>query len=111
MHYLDFDPLTGESVTLDWNEADGTFTIGHHHPDMEPFLDANQRQIALGTDREQIKKGWWKYASGITNAIILKWRVEHGVDFFDPNHWPKVMQLLNSREYRRLKATELHHDR
>lgn len=108
-HLLDYNPLTGESVSFAWNEEDGTFTIGHHQ-DCTPVIEANKRHILEGDSRKEIRNGWLRYAS-IPNIVVLKWRQEHGVDFFDQNHWPKVMQLLNSREYRYLKATELHHDR
>lgn len=106
---LDFDPLTGEVVTFDWNESDETFTIGHQQ-DCSPILDANQRHRLEGDSRKEIKNGWWRYAS-VPNIVVLKWKREHGVDFFEPNDWPKVMGLINSREYRYLKATELTHDR
>lgn len=106
---LDYNPLTGESVTFDWNDEEGTFTIGHHC-DMQPFLDANERHRIEGDSKAEIKKGWMKLAAGITNPIILKWRQEHGVDFFNQEHWPRVLELLNSREYRKLKCTDLIHN-
>jgi len=105
---LDYNPLTGETVTFDWNQ-DGTFTIGTTQ-DCTPVLDNNKRHILEGDSRKEVKNGWLRYAS-IPNIVILKWKHEHGVDFFDPNDWPKVMGLINSRDYRYLKATELNHDR
>lgn len=101
--------MTGETSTFQWSE-DGTFTIGHEI-DMEPLLDQNQRKLIESDSKAAVKRGWLPYASGITNTIILKWRREHNVDFFNQDDWPKVLQLLNSREYRKLKVTELNHDR
>ena len=110
MDILDYNPLTGETVTFEYNHSNDTFTIGHHC-DMEPFLDANKRTVIEADSRKQVKRGWLKYAAGITNAIIFKWKREENVDFFNDDDWPKVMALLNSREYRFLKTTELNHDR
>jgi hypothetical protein len=109
MDLIDYNPITGESVTMDWNDADGTFVIGHHQ-DCTPVIEENKRRILEGNSAAEVKAGWLKYAS-IPNIVVLKWKQEHGVDFFDQNHWPKVMGLLNSREYRYLKCTTLNHDR
>lgn len=108
MELLDYDPLTGERVTLDWH--DDKLVVGYEQ-DMQPVLDANERAVVEADHKAQIKKGWVKYAAGITNTVIVKWRQEHGVDFFNPDHWPRVMALLNSRDYRRLKTTTINHDR
>lgn len=110
MEILDYDPLTGERVTLNWSESEQTLTVGHEQ-DMQPFLDANARQVIEADHRAQVKKGWVKYASGITNTVMLKWKREHGVDIFNPDHGKAVMALLNSREYRKLKTTDITHDR
>jgi len=106
---LDYDPLTGETVTMQYG-SDGSMTFCTSI-DMEPIFDENKRVLLEADHKRQLKQSWVKYASGITNVLILKWRQEHGVDFFNENHWPRVMELLNSREYRKLKTTELVHDR
>lgn len=109
MEILDYNPITGEKVTFDWHEAEGTFTIGHHQ-DTTAIIEANKIQVRDSDAKLQVKKGWLKYAS-IPNIVVLKWKLEHGVDFFNEDHWPKVMGLLNSRDYRYLKTTEMNHDR
>lgn len=106
---LDYDPLTGESVTFDYN-ADGSYVIGHH-AQISHILDHNAKVLAEADHKKQLKESWVHYASGITNAVILHWRQKYGVDFFNEDHWPAVMKLLNSREYRGLKTTPLSHDR
>lgn len=105
---LDYNPLTGETVTFEAN-ADGSFTIGQHQ-DVSPVLELNKRQALENDAHAQVRKGWLKYAS-VPNVLIVKWKQELGIDFFDENHWPKVMALINSPEYRFLKTTELVHDR
>lgn len=109
MDILDYDPLTGEKVTFEWHETEGTFTIGHHQ-DVTNVLEENKRLVLEADHQKQVKDGWLKYAS-VPTIVIMKWKQEHGVDFFNENHWPKVMGLLNSPEYRFLKATPITHDR
>jgi len=109
MDILDYNPLTGEYTTFQYNHADDTFTVGHHQ-DVQPIIDANKRQLIESDSRKQVKNGWLKYAS-IPNILIMKWKREHNVDFFNDEDWPKVMALINSREYCFLKTTELTHDR
>ena len=106
---LDVNPLTGETVT--WEEhPDGSIIIGHHI-DMQPLLEDNKRAVIEADHKKQVKKGWVKYAANITNVVVLKWKQEHNVDFFNEEDWPKVMALLNSREYEHLKTTTIRHDR
>lgn len=105
---LDYNPLTGETVTFDAN-GDGSYTIGTHQ-DVSPVLELNKRQALENDAKGQVRKGWLKYAS-VPNILIMKWKLELGLDFFDENHWPKIMALINSPEYRFLKTTELMHDR
>lgn len=109
MDVLDYNPLTGEKVTFSYNHDNDTFTIGQHQ-DCTPVLEYNQRLRLESDSKEQIKRGWLKYAS-IPNIVIVKWKREHGVDFFNPDHWQKVMGLINSSEYKFLKTTEITHDR
>jgi hypothetical protein len=109
MDLLDFDPISGESVSFQWNDEAGTFTVGHHQ-DVSPVLEANKRRVIESDAHQEIKAGWLKYAS-VPNVLIMKWKNELGVDFFDENHWPAVMRLINSPEYRFLKATAATHDR
>ena len=107
---LDFNPFTGETVTFDYHHSDDTFTIGHHQ-DCEPIMDANKRARIEIDAKQQMANDWVHYAS-VPNILIMKWKQEHGVDFFNPEHWPRVMALINSRDYREgVKSTTIHHDR
>ena len=60
--------------------------------------------------KAQMKNDWVKYAT-IPNIVVMKWKQDHNVDFFKREDWPKVMGLINSRDYRYLKTTDIHHDR
>lgn len=107
---IDYNPITGESVSFEYDHANDEIRIGHHQ-DCTNIIEENKYQRLHSDAKAQIKNDWVKYAS-VPNILILKWRQEHGVDFFNPDHWPKVMELINSRDYAYgVKCTELHHDR
>lgn len=103
---IDYDPLSGETVLFHDNQ-DGSFNIEHLQSRrvIDALMDGN-KDMANDSDftRRGIKKDWWKYAT-VPNIIIMKWRNELGVDFFDKNDRKKVFQLLNHPDYRHLKTT------
>lgn len=105
-HLLDFNPLTGEAVHLDFAEGKMVMT---HSQDVENILDANKR-LASATDltRKGIKKDMLHYAS-IPNTLVVKWKQEKGVDVFNPNHRKRLFELLNDPEYKYLKTTHITH--
>lgn len=106
---LDYNPLTGESVIFNYDEASDRLTLTHQQ-DVNRILDQN-KALANDSDRtkQQIKDDMVHYAS-VPNSVILKWQLEKGVDVFNTKHRKKVFQLLNDPEYRYLKTTEMHHD-
>lgn len=107
---IDFDPLTGMRVTFEYNHDNDTFTIGHHQ-DAQPILEDNKWALLdLDTHKKQSKREWAHYAK-IPEIVILEWKAKFGVDFMEPNHWKKVMSLINSPDYRYLKRTTYTHDR
>ena len=73
--------------------------------DCSSILDYN-KFCANDTDlrRKGIKNSWWKFAT-IPNVLIDKWRIEMGINVFDPNDLPKVKRLLMDPDYRFLKTT------
>ncbi len=103
---LDYDPLSGMSVTFDYG-ADDQLVITHSQ-DVAPFLDRSQ---TLSNDDEYsrlgIKNDLWHYAH-VPAAVILEMRTKHGVDFYKPADRKKVFELLNT-EYKRCKTTHLTH--
>ena len=105
---LDFDPLTRESVWMDYNDSDETVRIIHHQ-DVTPIIERN-KAFANDDDKTKrgIKKGWWHYAS-IPNTLIVKWKQELGIDLFDRNDQKKVMKLLKQPEYKFLRTTSKVH--
>lgn len=107
---LDVNPLTGEWITFNWDNAGDKFVIGHHQ-DTTPIIEQNKRNLLeIDVHRKQAKEEWAKYAC-VPNIVVMEWKQKYGVDFFNRDHWPKVMSLINSRDYADLKTTTYHHDR
>jgi len=83
------DPMTGDLVV-------------HREADVEPILEANKALYTSGdgyTPSRELRR-----AASVPMAIIEKWRNELGVDVFDQNDRAKVLQLLDSNEYRFLRT-------
>ncbi len=106
---LDYNPLTGESVTFEANAIEGKMRITHEQ-DVSAIIDGNKR-LANNVDfsRRGIKNDMWHYAT-IPNVVAMKWLNEKGVDIFNKDHRKKVFALLNDPEYTYLKTTTLTHN-
>ena len=107
---LDINPLTGMAVSFEWNDAEGSLTIGHHQDPTNVIENNKWALLDIETHRKQAKKDWIHYAK-IDEIVILEWKQKYGVDFYNPNHWKRVMQLLNDPDYKYLKRTSYKHDR
>lgn len=101
---LDKSPITGDETWI--ASSDGKTHIKTVHPNQQDLLDylATLQNDESGRKKER-KKGW-TLAAKIPPGIILEWRDKYGVDVFDkdPATAKKVQQLLDSRDYCRLKA-------
>lgn len=82
-------------------DSDGSLIV-HREADVEPLLEANKALYTSGDGYSPSRE--LRRAASIPNAIIEKWRNELGVDVLNPDHWPKVRQLLNSSEYLYLRT-------
>ena len=106
-HLLDYNPLTGESVVMDYNTATDQMIITHHQ-DVTSILE-RCKAWANKEDKTNfgIKNDHWHYAR-VPNTVILEMKTKHGVDFWDKNDAPKVFALLNT-EYSQFKTTHKNH--
>lgn len=107
---LDVNPLTGEWITFDYNEDGDQVTIGHHQDCTAIIEDNKLASLDIDSHRKQSKNEWALYAR-VPNIVVMEWRQKFGVDFFNRNHWKRVLKLINSPDYKDLKRTTYHHDR
>ena len=99
---VDFNPLTGERITFHYNHSDDTFTV-EHSQDCTPIIEWNKRQQIEANHALQRKKDW-VLAAKIPNVVIMNWRQQHGVDFFNPEHEQAWKNLLNHPDYEYLRC-------
>lgn len=76
--------------------------IVHREADVEPLLELNKALATSGDGYTPSRE--MRRAASIPMAIIEKWRNEHGVDVFNPDHIGAVRKLLNSSEYLYLRT-------
>lgn len=103
--FFDYDPVTG--ITEYYEETpDGRFHI-HTVQDVEPHMDAAQRLRNSGAPDDAWKKtGWTMYAS--LPMAIVGHMMKRGINVFDQNDLPKVLQEVNTT-YSNFKTTFKNH--
>lgn len=100
---LDYDPITGERVYFGFNNHENRVTITHEQDVDEHLKLAHAQAIDDNFTKKGIKNDWWKYAS-LPNIIIIEMKQKYGVDVHNKNHWPRVIELINT-VYPRFKTT------
>ncbi len=99
--FFELDPLTGIRSDFKWNENDQQYTI-ERSADVEPILDHAKAMAAEGMHSEDIKKGWWHYAT-IPPIVQLQMRAK-GINISDPDHQKRMIREINTN-YPYLKTT------
>lgn len=96
------DKTTGRKTII---EIDSDNVTIETRQDVTPIIEQNKALQNAGREHYAHDPNMW-HAASIPNGVIVKWRNEHGIDVYNPEHWPKVAALLNSNEYRYLRAGE-----
>ena len=104
---LDFNPLSGETVTFEYEQHSDRMTITHSQDVTNQLHFAHGLATLDGYSSHGMKNDMWHYAH-VPNTVILEMKSKHGVDFFDRNDSKRVFHLLNT-EYKRFKTTDKHH--
>jgi hypothetical protein len=108
MRILDYDPLSKEYTSFQYDELNDDVIIGYHQ-DIENVLEYNK---ALANDADYSKRGmkesWWHYAK-VPNLVQMKMKMEKGIDFHEPSHAPAVFRYLNDPENKYLRTTSKLH--
>lgn len=87
-------------------DSDGNMVLKTEYADTKAILDQNARMRSAGHGNGKE----WKLAASIPLSLIMKWKIEHGVDAFsnDPAHKKKFRALLNDHQYKLLRVWEGH---
>lgn len=97
---LSHDPLKTEWFSYD--ELTGEEVIKTEYHGTDAVLDINKaiqgRDVGKGSDDTQ------RLMASIPASVIHKWLIEDGINFFSKADWPRVVQKLDSNEYRHLRV-------
>ena len=99
---FDIDPVTGIKTLLHWDEAHGKVAI-ERVADTNPVRDwAMAVSNEVGTNKDDIRKGWWLYAK-LPPIVILQMRAK-GINIFDKGDSDRMFREINE-SYPELKCT------
>lgn len=101
--YLDYNPLTGESVTFEFDHATDKIILTHEADVTRSLKIAEELRQDEERTKRGIKNDMWHFAH-VPPIVQMKMLQEDGVDFWDRNDWPKVFKLLNTK-YAAFKTT------
>jgi hypothetical protein len=108
-HLLDFDPITGKKVTMDYRD-DGRDVRIVTEQDLTPLLERTKK-LAKDDDytRKGIKSDMWHYAS-VPEVLWPELLQKHGVDMLASKvDWPRLFSVINEH-YPYLKTTTKTHE-
>ena len=97
---LDYDPLSGAKQWFSYDDENGGTMRIRYEEDITAVVEANKEAQKTGFDK---RNDVW-HAANIPNTIIMKWKLEHGVELWNPDHKDGVKRLLNSDDYRYLRV-------
>lgn len=89
-----------------WHVGNGEI-VRYAEDDVEPVLDANKAEFNATPETRKFGGKTFHRVARIPPIIIEKWKNELGIDFFNRNHLPRVMALLDSPDYRYLKTMNI----
>lgn len=103
--FLDYDPVTGISEFYE-ETPDGKGHI-HTYQDVEPYLDRAARLRNEGATDEVFKRDGVAMYADLPLTIVGQ-MLKDGINIFDQNDMPKVIQEIETK-YSRFKTTYKHH--
>lgn len=103
--YFDHDPLTG-LVEYYEETPDGKGHI-HTYQDVEPYLEAATALRNSGSTDEVFKRDGVAMYAQVPLSVVGQ-MMKKGINIFDQNDMPKVIQELETT-YSRFKTTYKHH--
>lgn len=83
------------------DEMTGDLTVVRSE-DVGPALELNKALCNSGDGYSPSRE--WRRAASIPMVVVEKWRNELGVDVLNQDHRQKVLELLDSNEYRFLRT-------
>lgn len=86
-------------------EVEGEKTHVTKTQDVEASI--NRNKALANHNGKDIRSEAYNHVATIPDIIIAKWRMEEGIDIFNPDHAEAVKKKLNDPEWRYLRTSEL----
>jgi hypothetical protein len=99
------DPVDQHQTHVESVRFDGDGMSWQYHADVTKNLDDNAR-IRNGFDHRKSRKLGMELIASVDPIIALHWYRQYGISVWDKSHLPRVLKLLNSREWCLLKTTD-----
>lgn len=92
----------GNEQFVGTDRATGEIILKTQWADAKAITDRNAelRKIDHGNGKDR------KLVASLPMSIIAKWRIEHGVDIFNPDHQKAAARLLNDHQNRMFRIWE-----
>ncbi len=98
--------LSNKNGVERWLHHDGETVAIETKQDLSAIFDITRRlRNEFQGYKDKGDQHFHMYAF-IPPMIIDKWRNDHGIDVFDPDHADRVKKLLNDPDWRYLRTTE-----
>lgn len=88
----------GMNVGFHVDPADNTVTTVYQQP-MDRIIAENKFRRLHEDNSARRRSGALYEIANIPVWMIQMWRNKHGVDIHDPDHFPAILQLIQSQEY------------
>lgn len=98
---LGYDPLTGLKTFHEYDHVAKKTIIGYES-DVQPIVDVN-KEIQNRPQSKYRKRDDWHVAH-IPAVIVMKWRIEDGIDVFNEEHTDAVVKKLNDPAWKYLRT-------
>lgn len=100
---IDHNAFTGISTWHHYDHSTGKTHI-ESTQDVSKILDRNKRLQNDSSYSDRGRKNDMMHLATIPNNVIVKLKQENGIDVFNKDDLPKLEKLLQSSEYKYLRA-------
>lgn len=109
--HLDYDAFSGMETLFHYDALTDTTVLEYRQHNLQEQLDqtAIARQSSWENRHARKDDGIGNLYAHIPNWVQMKWFTELGVKVWDKNDWKKVMALINSPEWSKLKIAAWYH--
>jgi len=99
IHWMQDDVAPDRPLKTGFSMENGDLTV-HHWQDMTSLFQMNESQYAQ--NERPTGKEWHQFAR--IPGMAHEWKMVHGVDVMNPDHWDAVMRLLHDPRYRKCRT-------